>query len=395
MRAFAVALASLFLLTSIASAATEGRAQAPFQQWQRLGSMRASGAVAISADGQIVVVGDSIAEPCQGGECRGVAAIFVRSGARWRRAQRLAPTNRPPRFGESVAVSATGDVVVVGAYRSFDDDSLAAVYVFVRVGTSWKIGQTLTVASSDRRFGGSVAVSSDGRTIVVGDEAGSSLGEGVAHVYVRSGSAWDEKATLHGRPGPADFTFGDTVAVSGDGRTILVLSADTGFVFAHANGAWLLEASLVPTEERASLTTATLSPDGHVAVLTDDDVSSNVSGPGRAYVFVKAGSTWRKAQTIVEPGRPRAWNGFGEGVAASRDGHTLLVGAPLTDGSGLHPYKRGVVYVFGRIGRRTWKPTQRLGTTRGLFDLGASVATTPDASRIVVGSLDPAFVLSR
>jgi len=282
-------------------------------------------------------------------------------------------------------------VVVVGAESSADKDSVPAVYVLVRSHSSWKVRQTLRAGSREDRFGRSVAVSSDGETIIVGDVREPPDGEGVAHVYVRSGSLWNETAKLEGPS--ADFTFGDTVAVSSDGATILVLSSDGGHVFARSGQTWKRRASLVPTRSYVFLTTAALSPDGRVAVLTDDDVVGNVRGPGRAYVFVRTGTRWARAQTIVEPGAPRGWHEFGVGVGAARGGRTLILGAPLTDVGGID-FTRGVVHVFSRIGNGGWRRTQTL-RSRGSADFGGSVAITPDGSRIVVGALDPAFALSR
>ena len=388
------ALAALISSVLLAAAPTAGAmrsASSPaFRHWQKLAE---GAAVAISADGRTVVVGDRTADPCPTVPCRGKGAIFVRAGKAWTRAATLAPADRAPGFGTSVAISADGRVVVVGAHQSWDEEIAPAVYVFMRSGDAWRLAQTMLSSRSESRFGHSVAVSGNGATIVVGDEPRSSRDVGVAHVYARAGAVWTESAALRDPSG--SFTFGDTVAVSSDGRTILVLSADTGFVFAWAGGGWLLEGSLVPAGDNAFLTTAALSPEGRVAVLTDDDVSGSVSGPGRAYVFVKAGSTWRKAQTIVERGRPRDWNGFGEGVAASRDGRTLLIGAPLTDvGRRLYPLERGAVHVFSRGGDNVWRCTQVLGTDRALFDFGGTVAVTPDGARLVAGAR-PAFVVSR
>ncbi|TMK32630.1 MAG: hypothetical protein E6G64_06530 [Actinobacteria bacterium] len=167
-------------------------------------------------------------------------------------------------------------MVVVGAESSADKDSVPAVYVLVRSRSSWKVRQTLRAGSREDRFGRSVAVSSDGETIIVGDVREPPDGEGVAHVYVRSGSLWNETAKLEGPS--ADFTFGDTVAVSSDGATILVLSSDGGHVFARSGQTWKRRASLVPTRSYVFLTTAALSADGRVAVLTDDDVVGNVEG---------------------------------------------------------------------------------------------------------------------
>ena len=103
-------------------------------------------------------------------------------------------------------MSADGRVAVIGAVSSASDADVPAVYVLVYSGAAWKVAQTVSAGSSNDRFGRSVAVSSDGRTIVVGDPKEPPDGIGVAHVFSRFGSEWTETAELKVASG--DFTFG-------------------------------------------------------------------------------------------------------------------------------------------------------------------------------------------
>src|SRR5688572_8878696 len=68
--------------------------------------------------------------------------------------------------------------------------------------------------------GTSVAVSGNGRTVVVG-----TLGErgpGTASIFSRSGSQWQRVATLKPSGKTEGAKFGSSVGISGDGRTVLV-----------------------------------------------------------------------------------------------------------------------------------------------------------------------------
>jgi hypothetical protein len=77
--------------------------------------------------------------------------------------------------------------------------------------------------AADDYFGWSVAVSSDGSTVVVGaqydDDKGASSGS--AYVYRWNGSSWVE-TKLSAGDGAADDRFGQGVAVSEDGSAIVV-----------------------------------------------------------------------------------------------------------------------------------------------------------------------------
>lgn len=151
-------------------------------------------------------------------------------------------------FGGAVALSGDGTTLAVGAVRESssargvngnqsNDEAprSGAVYVFVRSESSWT--QQAYVKASNTgagdRFGASVALSDDGRTLVVGapEEASNTRGvggdpsndeapySGAVYVFVRSGSEWAQPAYVEGSS--AD-SFGAAVALSRDGSTLAV-----------------------------------------------------------------------------------------------------------------------------------------------------------------------------
>ena len=127
-------------------------------------------------------------------------------------------------FGCSVAVSSDGSTVVVGAYSDDDKGSgSGSAYVYRWNGSSWV--ETKLVASdgaADDYFGYSVAVSSDGSTVVVGAQYDDDKGtdSGSAYVYRWNGSSWVE-TKLSAGDGSAGDQFGQGVAVSEDGSAIV------------------------------------------------------------------------------------------------------------------------------------------------------------------------------
>jgi hypothetical protein len=154
-------------------------------------------------------------------------------------------------FGYSVALSADGSTLAVGAYledsaaTGIDGDQgdnsaghAGAVYVFVWSGTAWSQQAYLKASNTDPAdyFGASVALSADGSTLAVGafiedsaatgvdgTQSDNSAGwAGAVYVYTRSGTTWSQEAYVKASNTGADDHFGFSVALSGDGSTLAV-----------------------------------------------------------------------------------------------------------------------------------------------------------------------------
>jgi FG-GAP repeat len=123
-------------------------------------------AVALSADGTTALAGG-----------RDNAWVFAASSVGWsQQGPRLSPGSKvvgESPFGEAVALSGDGSIALIGGipandcgkYMNEDCSSAGTAWVFTRAGTTWTRGGT---KSGRRQFGSSVALSSDGRTALVG-----------------------------------------------------------------------------------------------------------------------------------------------------------------------------------------------------------------------------------
>ena len=266
------------------------------------------------------------------GAARALRALLVAQQAQLTAADGAASD----RFGHAVAIS--GDTVVVGA--PYDDIATSvnqgSAYVFVRSGGSWSLQAKLTAAdgAASDGFGHAVAISGD--TIVVGADGdnAATVDQGSAYVFVRSASTWSQQAQLTAADGAASDYFGSSVAVSGD--TVVV-------------GAW------------------------------GDDVGAN-AGQGSAYVFVRSGTSW-SAQQKLTAADGAASDYFGSSVAIS--GGTAVVGAPNDDVGARED--QGSAYVFVRSGT-TWSEQQKLTADDGVAGdyFGLSVAVS--GNTVVVGA---------
>ena len=245
--------------------------------------------VAVSGDGQTALIGAKN-EWTLGGNS--AAYVFIRSGNTWIQETRLAnPSADLSSFGNTVSLDNTGSTALIGVYRF---NSLPGeAYIFVRSGASWIRQATLTASDGNLTFGSRGALSGDGQTALVGSNSiqayvftrsgivwtqqatlaaqaaiegvalnnaattallgvPSATGDsgsyylGAAHVYLRSGASWAQQSTLTSGIG----AFGKSVALSGDGQTVLI-----GDPWAMTNGSPSKGAAYVysPVKSRAYL----------------------------------------------------------------------------------------------------------------------------------------------
>ena len=84
---------------------------------------------------------------------------------------------------------------------------------------------TATDGAWQDTFGSSVALSSDGRTALVGARNKTVNGnemQGATYVFTASGAAWTQQAELTAGDGALQDVFGHSIALSSDGNTALV-----------------------------------------------------------------------------------------------------------------------------------------------------------------------------
>jgi hypothetical protein len=161
--------------------------------------------VSLSSDGNTLAVSalseDSSATGINGAQGNGAshagaAYVFVRAGVVWSQEAYLKASNTGlgDRFGMSMAISDTGDVLIVGAYQEASNatglggdqsNNLAstsgAAYVFLRSGSVWTQPAYLKASNTEASdwFGRSVAVSGDASTFAVGAQLEDSGSPGI------------------------------------------------------------------------------------------------------------------------------------------------------------------------------------------------------------------------
>jgi hypothetical protein len=338
--------------------------------------------VAVSGDGSTAVAG-APAATVDSDANRGLVYVFTKPGGNWADIAQTATLDAlggaaSDGLGSSVAISADGSKVVAGAPHSLSGSG--AAYVFARPAGGWSgaTEQLATLTASDAAandlLGSSIAVSGDGSTVAAGaPEAaiGANAGQGAAYVFVQPGGGWGsgtqpqhQTAKLTVSDGAAHDGLGgdnggNAIAVSGDGSTVAAGAAT------------------------ATTTTECFPP----------DPCTFVFGPGAVYAFVRPGGGWSNA---TQTAKLTASDGhgddrFGDAVAMSADGSTIVAGAWRAVGSTGNSVQ-GAVYVFvkpaggwtGSSQHETAKLTAHDG--HGDDRLGRSVAVSSDATTIVAGA---------
>ncbi len=229
-------------------------------------------------------------------------------------------------------------------------------------------------------LGFSVALSADGRVVLVGTPFANSQ-NGVAYIYQESAGVWPTSpvATLNGSSGEA---LGNSVALSADGQVALVgaPAAGTGgaaFLYRQWEGSWQATpiASFLGSSRDGGLGSAVaLSGNGQVALVGTQFARS---GAGAAYLYGERAGSWPTTPTASFVGTSRA--GLGYSVALSTDGRVALVGAPFASGV------NGAAYLYTES-PGSW-PTAPAAIFSGSLDqsLGSSVALSANGQVALLG----------
>lgn len=298
--------------------------------------------------------------------------------------------------GDTLAVGATSeDSNVNGINGNQADDSASgagAVYVFARTGNSWSQqayikSDSPAAATAGDLFGYSVALSANGNTLAVGayDEGGSARtvngpidamrnGSGAGYVFTRTGSTWSREAYLKTWNAEGADSWGVSVALSDDGNTMAMGAIDadcpcTGVihapsevgandqkantsvgaaaVFVRNGSTWTqqayVKASNTGLEDWFGVRLA-LSGDGNTlaaGAANEDSAARGINGnqnddsaleAGAVYFYTRSGTMWAQ-QAYVKSANDEAYDEFGGAVALSRDGRTMVVGARGEDSS--------------------------------------------------------------
>ncbi|MEM6991595.1 MAG: hypothetical protein AAF721_13905 [Myxococcota bacterium] len=334
---------------------------------------------------------------CNGGGCTESAVVDVASSLSEATGYFKAfNTDTGDRFATSVAVSADGTTLAVGApneesnatgidgsLTDNSEDNAGAVYVYARDGLgAWSQQAYVKASNTDEldSFGISVALSGDGTTLAVGaqgEDSGATgidgsqnddsvAASGAVYVFERDGmGAWSQSDYIKASNTDFGDLFGVTVSLSGDGNGLAVGA------YGEASGA---------------------------AGIDGDEADNSLDGAGAVYLFDRdAEGVWSQS-AYVKASNPGLGDEFGAALALSGDGATVVVGARHEDSNATgidgneadDSFNRaGAAYVFVRDrDSMTWsqqayvKPSNTDEEDR----FGDQVAVSFDGDTVAVGA---------
>ncbi len=282
-------------------------------------------------------------------------------------------------LGYSAAVSADGGVVALGALEADVGGvaSAGAAYLFVKPADGWGTGgitETVKLTASDGAendaFGNSIAISADGGVVAVGASGADSGGDpavpgvGAVYVYVKPAGGWGtspvtETAKL-AVSGSGQYTaLGASVAISSDGALVAAGATGVDYNLTTNAGAIYLFAKPETGWASASAASAKLeaSDSDHydnlgivVAMSADGGVVASGTDANAAHVFAKPESGWASARAGV---KLEPYDGveeddeFGASIAVNKEGDLIAVGS-LYDYFYDEDEDAGSVYVFAK-----------------------------------------------
>ena len=322
-------------------------------------------AVALSPDGTTVIVG-ATANPA-GGIARGAAFVYTKPASGWASTSTPAATLTNAAsvdndiLGRTVALSSDGSAFVTTRY---------AVAVYTRPAGGWASTSTPAATLTNGTQISSSALSADGSTFA------SRTDSGAAFVYTKPAGGWvntsTPSATLTNAAGAAGDGFGQAMALSADGSTLAAgmpgsdlagIRSGAVAIFTRPAGGWatsstpsailtsIFDPVVVPyiTEGDRFGYAVALSPDGSTLIAGAPLNGLASAGGGAVELYSKPAGGWANTSdptaTFISVGDKKDAY-FGEAVALSADGSTLIVNS--MDGGGRNPgiYNADIIYVY-------------------------------------------------
>ena len=336
-------------------------------------------ALALTSDASTLFVGAPLATVSHSGgpdSDEGEVFVFNRTGSTWvstttptgaityTPTSAAAPVNSGS-FGKELAVTGTGGTQTLAIGIVLDNSGAGSVGILQKGNTAWG-GQTVSPGGSllteplSQNLGEPLAIS--GNTVVAGAPHQNTF-TGAAFVFVKPGANWMSEtmanATLTASDGQQNGNFASSLAISPDGKVIVVGAPPEGFgvsgkayVFTSASGQWsgalhenaILRASDGFANDQFGWAVAV--QNNTILVTANGATVNNHASQGAAYVFTGSNETWASGTQTTKfsaaDGQPS--DQFGQEAALQDGGATAILTAPaFMSPSG------GGIYAFGSV----------------------------------------------
>lgn len=299
--------------------------------------------------------------------------------------------------GQSVAMSGDGNTVCVGSFRLNPFNGHVQIYRWSN--GSWRQLIQLDGRDNRDRFGASISLNHDGTRVAVGAAFHNLRGK----TEIWEQSATDTEWTIVGEINGANMgdMNGHSVALSSDGTTVAIgeLTADPNnlenagtvavFQSTSAFSGWNqlgVDIPGVAAGEQCGYSVA-ISEDGSVVALGSPKhaFQAQESGMVRVFRYNSGSNTWEQMGLNIYADSPRVNGNFGTSVSLSSDGLVLAVGEPYASNMG-----RVGIYFYSANANNpnagTWTKDTALSAGAVADRFGYSVSLAGGGTRLAVGA---------
>ena len=301
-------------------------------------------------------------------------------------------------FGTSLAFSAEPTLFVVGAKDSLNEvgdavSGAAYVYSFDKNGTS-SLLQVIYGKNDNDEFGSAIAISDDGRRLVIGSRSEASQ-SGAARVFSFSESSYSQLGdTIIGTI--ESGRTGWSVAISGDGSTVAIGSPKGGsegggsvLIYQYNGAAWVTIGSEIAgsTSEASVGYSVSLNSDGSILAVGNPKAQNRDgflnAGKVATYAFIDdewelAGEVFGQSSEDVE----------GTSIALSPNGEFLVTGSKGRNGDDGSIESAGACQLYQNLSGRRWRSRNTLMGQSEDEHLGSWVTISRDASVFACGGIN-------
>ena len=347
----------------------------------------------MSGDGSTIAVGGG--EYDGDGNNIGRVKIFRQDGPGWLQlGEAIEGELDGNRYGRVISLSGDGNIIAIGVPGSSSGGNVSAgnVRIYSWDGQAWtKLGADIGGGEADGDNAGfSVALSSDGLTVVMGaaNSDGNGHNAGNARIFSWDGQNWNQIGGAI--EGEEDDRLGHSVAISDDGTIVAVGAPSSDYlnpkgyvsIYSWTGQAWSQLGSEIDGEADGDRSgqTISISGDGTTVAIGTRQNAGNGYRAGHTRIFNWDGSNWNQRGDDIDG--EKAYDDSGHSVSLSGDGTRVAIGTPGHD-EDLSDV--GSTRIYGWDGTAWGLVGGNISGDAKWDGLGYSVSLSDDGSTVIAG----------
>lgn len=283
------------------------------------------------------------------------------------------------RFGSSVSIDKEGKTIAVGGY--LDNSNNGAVWIFTGEKNIWNQVAKISGDEGEDYFGWSLSINSSGDVIVVGGYRDNS-NTGAAWIFNKENNSWINKLKITGDSGLDRFGIstainskGNIVAIGGDfdNQTLGAV-----WIFSGQNNQWVNVQKINRNDTRYFGYSIDLDQNGDNILIGSHDDNS---GTGSAWLYKKNNNSWIYSYKFTgDDGQ----DSFGKNVSINALGDTIIIGGDF-DKQFNNIGVEGAAWIFKKE-NESWNNIFKLTGDIGSDRFGAAVKTNGIGDAFLVGA---------